>query len=164
VTQKDKKAHTGEMRKRHEQIIRSGVLGKIGSEGRLAFAVALCWADYGSCQFRMSARGAAKVAGVAVTTMRRGISQLVAAGVLEVGAAEPGRRQKYRFSVPRAHEACAPPDTLCVRPLTRGVRAAHTGGARGAHEACAQRAQGVSSFPQCSSRVPQGTLKGTLNG
>lgn len=164
MTGKTKTADTGAMRRRHEDIVRSGVLARIGSEGRLVFAVALCWADYKTCQFRMSARGAAKVAGVAVTTVRRGIAQLVDAGVFDVAPHDHGKRRRYRFAVPGAHEACAQGDTPCVRPLTQGVRAAHTGGARSAHEACAQRAQGVSPFPQCSSRVPQGTLKGTHNG
>lgn len=147
MTQKDQPGSTGEMRRRHEAIIRSGALGKVRSEGRLVFALALCWADYKTCQFRMSARGAAKTAGVQPTAIRRGLAQLVQHGVIEAGPPEPGKRQKYRFRSPQksAHEPCAggahtvspTGHTQCAPPDTPR--------AHGAHTPCEGRAQTVSS-------------------
>ena len=118
---KDGAASRGEMRRRHEEIIRSGVLRRVRSEGRLVFALALCWADYKTCQFRMSARGAATTAGVEPTTVRRGLTQLLELGVIEAGPAEPGKRQRYRFRTPQmgAHEPCA--------GRAQGVSGARTG-------------------------------------
>jgi len=148
------KGSSGEMRRRHEAIIRSGALGRIGSEGRLVFALALCWADYRTCAFRMSARGAATVSGVQPTAIRRGLSQLVDQGIIQAGQKEQGKRRKYRFLPPQegAHEVCAPPDTQCAHP---------------AHEACAPRARSVSGAR--TTRVPYSSivLKGssrTLDG
>ena len=99
---------TGEMRRRHEAIIRSGILRKVRSEGRLVFALALCWADYKTCQFRMSIRGAATTAGVEPTSIRRGLTQLLELGVIQAGPKEAGKRQRYRFATPQksAHEPC----------------------------------------------------------
>lgn len=146
MSQKTRTASTGEMRRRHEAIIRSGSLAKLRSEGRLVFALALCWADYKNCQFRMSARGAATVAGVQPTAIRRGLRQLVDQGVIEVGPSQPRKRQLYRFLSP---ESTRPESTdgraqgVCA-PRAHSVRAPDTHGARGAHERCADRAQGVS--------------------
>ena len=157
------------MRRRHEAIIRSGALARLRSEGRLVFALALCWADYKTCQFRFSARGAAKMAGVQPTAVRRGLAQLLEVGVIEAGPAEDGKRLKYRFRTPQksAHGSCAggthpvppPGHTPCAPP--------DTGGAQGAHGVCAGRAPGVSSARTAcvpyssiilkdSSRNPQG--------
>lgn len=125
------KAVIGEMRRRHEAIVRSGILSSLRSEGRLVFVIALVWADYKSCQFTMSCRGAATVAGVQTTSIRRGLKQLVEAGVLERGP-KKGKRDRYRFLLPSsggAHTGCQGHDT---------------GGVRGAHTPCQERAPGVS--------------------
>lgn len=134
------------MRRRHEAIIRSGALAKVRSEGRLVFVLALCWADYKTCQFRISARGAAKTAGVQPTAIRRGIAQLIEHGVIEAGPHEPGKRQKYRFRPPQksAHEPCAGGTHSVCAPRTHTVRAPDTPGAHSAHEPCEGRARPVS--------------------
>jgi hypothetical protein len=161
---KDGKDSRGEMRRRHEAIIRSGVLGRLRSEGRLVMTLALCWADYKSCQFRMSARGAASVAGIQPTTVRRGLEQLLAAGVIEAGKPERGKRQLYRFRPPQktAHEPWAggahpvrPPAHTPCAPRAHPVRTPRTPCAHTAHTPCADRAQAVRPIPQLSSRVPQ---------
>jgi DNA-binding transcriptional ArsR family regulator len=139
MSQKGESAPRGEMRRRHEAIIRSGVLARLGSEGRLVLTLGLCWADYKTCQFRMSARGAASVAGVQQTTVRRGIRQLIEAGVIEVGPREEGNRQRYRFKVPQidAHVACEG-GAQGVRPPAHGSCAPpHTPCAHTAHTTCA---------------------------
>ena len=119
------KAVSGEMRRRHEAIVRSGVLSSIRSEGRLVFVIALVWADYKSCQFTMSYRGAASMAGVQVNSIRRGLKQLIDAGILEQGPRK-GLRGQYRFKSPPsgAH-------TQGDRGGARAVTGAHTGGDRG---------------------------------
>lgn len=97
---KGKEASRGEMRRRHEAIIRSGALRGLRSEGRMVFFLALCWADYKTCQFRMSIRGAATTAGVQPNSVRRGLAQLIELGVIQAGPPQPGKRQLYRFRPP----------------------------------------------------------------
>lgn len=146
MTNERGKAAIGEMRRRHEAIVRSGVLGKIRSEGRLVFALALCWADYKTCQFRMSARGTAKIARVQPTAIRRGLAQLIDHGVIEPGPKEPGKRPKYRFRAPQksAHEPCAGVTHGVRVPLTHTVRPPDTPGAQSAHRQCAEGTPTVS--------------------
>ena len=120
------------MRRRHERIIRSGALARVRSEGRLVFGIALCWADYKTCQFRMSMRGAAVISGVHPNTVRRGITQLVDEGIIEVGPSEHGKRQRYRFCIPkegddgssppRSHPVTAPRSPPVCAPVTGCVR------------------------------------------
>jgi hypothetical protein len=143
---KEGKANRGEMRRRHEAIIRSGVLRSLRSEGRMVLSMALCWADYATCQFRMSARGAAAVAGVQPTAVRRGLQQLIEAGVIEAGPAEVGKRQKYRFRPPQkgAHTPCAPLTHSVSPPRTHPVSTPDTGCARAGHTPCAGRTPPVS--------------------
>lgn len=156
------------MRRRHERIIRSGALARVRSEGRLVFGIALCWADYAKCTFRMSVRGAAAVVGVHPTTVRRGITQLIEAGILEVGSAEPGKRQRYRFRVPQGgHEPCPPRAHSVTSPRSHTVPPPVTPGVRAGHGVCAQGSPGVSSartgcapYSSIVLKVPQGTVEG----
>lgn len=146
MTQGSEKAGRGEMRRRHERIIRSGALGRLRSEGRLVFAIALCWADYGKCTFRMSIRGAATVTGVQPTTIRRGLAQLIQAGIVEAGDKEPGKRQRYRFRTPEGGHRSCPPRSHSVTPnrsplVPPPVTTRNPSG----HGVCAQRSPGVSS-------------------
>lgn len=154
------KAPMGEMRRRHEAIMRSGAMAKVGSEGRLVFAFGLMYADYETCKFTMSARGGAKVCMCQPTTFRRGIAQLQSAGVLLKGPATKNGRHFYRFVVPTnggAHERCAGARTSGDRGAHEPCAGARTSGARGAHEACAgahtSGAPYSSMFLKDSSRV-----------
>ena len=141
MSSKSASGFTGEMRRRHEAIIRSGILRKVRSEGRLVFALALCWADYKTCQFRMSIRGAATTAGVEPTSVRRGLTQLLELGVIQAGPKEAGKRQRYRFATPQksAHEPCPGGSRAvtgeghepCAPPVTSGARSAHEPCTRG---------------------------------
>ena len=157
------------MRRRHERIIRSGALARVRSEGRRVFGVALCWADYKTCQFRMSMRGAAVIAGVHPNTVRRGIAQLVDEGIIEVGPAEHGKRQRYRFCIPKeGDDGSSPPRSQAVTaPRSPTVCAPVTPGVRPGHGVCAQGSPGVSSartgcdpYPSIVLKVPQGTVEG----
>lgn len=158
---------TGSMRRLHEAIIRSGALGRIGSEGRLVFAIALCWADYKSCAFTFSARGAAKIACVEVNSVRRGLRQLAQAGIIEQSTKRSGIRRRFRFCVPTVTtvptigtDATVGAHTPCVRPRARSVCAPVTQRVRSAHTSCAQRTRSVTPIPQLSSRTPQGVREG----
>lgn len=163
MTQKDGKASVGEMRRRHEAIIRSGVLKNLRSEGRMVLAMALCWADYKTCQFRMSARGAAAVAGVQPTAVRRGLQQLVDAGVIEAGPSETGKRQRYRFRPPQkgAHEVCAGGTHSVCAPLTHPVSTPDTPGARAGHTPCPGRTPPVSGARTVCAPYSSIVLKGS---
>jgi hypothetical protein len=126
------KAVYGEMRRRHEAIVRSGVLSTVRSEGRLVFVIALVWADYKTCKFVLSCRGAATIAGVQINSIRRGIKQLEQVGVIERGPKTKRGRDQFKFVIPTlggAHTEC---------------QGAHTGGVRGAHSPCQGRTPGVS--------------------
>jgi hypothetical protein len=152
------KAAKGEMRKRHEAIVRSGALASVRSEGRLVFVIALVWADYKTCEFTMSSHGAAEVAGVQRTSIRRGIEQLMEAGILRRGPKRQNRH-RYRFIVPSngdGHSGCQLPGTSGASCLAPGVPVPGTG--------CASSlAPGVPPIPQCSSRVPSRNPQGTGN-
>lgn len=164
------KALSGEMRRRHEAIMRSGVMAKVRSEGRLVFAFGLMYADYASCEFKMSARGGAKVCVCQPTTFRRGIAQLRAAGVLQKGRLTKNGRHWYRFVVPTfggAHEPCAEARTTGDRGAHQPCAEARTTGARGAHEPCAEgRTTGAhysSMFLKGSSRTLEGVPQGSAD-
>jgi hypothetical protein len=157
MSKKNEPGDYGSMRRMHEAIIRSGSLGRLGSEGRLVFGIALCWADYKNCTFTMSARGAAKVACVQVNSVRRGLMQLAKAGLIEQSVKRSGGRRKFRFCLPKnPDESGSEAHTSCVRQLAHSVCAHGTAGVRGAHDPCHERTHSVPSIPQLSSRTPQG--------
>lgn len=119
-----------------------GSMGRLRSEGRLMALYVLLWADFEKCTARFSLRSAARLMDVGVTTARRGVSQLVEAGILVIlekgdgastslfGLADPdtsGARPGHERCAPRARLVCAP----------------DTSGARGAHEPCTERARVV---------------------
>jgi hypothetical protein len=97
------------MRRRHERIIRSGALARVRSEGRLVFGIALCWADYGKCTFRMSVRGAATVAGVHPTTVRRGLTSLSKQAFWKSGQKRLGSGRDTVSAFRRGGTSRAPP-------------------------------------------------------
>ena len=132
-----------EMRRRWRAVLEGGHLAALGSEGRLMASYVQYWADFSSCEVRFSMRYAARYLGVQVTTVRRGVSQLIAAGILGVVEASEGSGRTRYVVLERAQGVCAPPDTLRARERTQGVRAPDTLRARSEHEACAQRTQPV---------------------
>jgi hypothetical protein len=133
----------GEMRRRWRAILEDGSLTALGSEGRLVASYVQHWADFASCEIRFSMRYVAKYLGVQVTTVRRGVSQMIEAGVLEVAEPRQGTG-RTRYVVPeRARSVCATPDTLRARERTQGVCAPDTLRARSEHATCAQRTQPV---------------------
>lgn len=129
------KPDTKQMRRRWRAFLEDGSLGRLRSEGRLMALYALYWADFSSCTLKFSIRGAARSMGVGFTTARRGLTQLVELGILEVsGGPDTYGRVTYCFTDPITsrvrpdHEPCAPPITS---------------GDQGAHEPCALRSRAV---------------------
>lgn len=137
-----KQSRKGEMRRRWRAMMDDGSLAALRSEGRLAALYVLYAADWSSCHVRLSMRHAARSLGVHVTTVRRGISQMIAGGLLEVlEPGEGGRRTLY--VVPERARAVCAPDTSGARTRAPAVRAPDTSGARSEHEPCAQRTRAV---------------------
>jgi len=136
------KSRKGEMRRRWRAMLEDGSLAALRSEGRLVALYVLYAADWSSCEVRLSMRWAAKSIGVHPTTIRRGITQMVELGILEVLGKHEGSG-KTRFVVPERAPLVRAPDTSGARPRTRAVRAPDTGGARAGHEPCAERARVV---------------------
>jgi hypothetical protein len=130
----------GELRRRWRAMLEDGSLAALGSEGRLVACYVQHWGDFTTCEIRFSMRYVAKYLGVQVTTVRRGVSQMIDAGILQI-LEQPEGSGRTRYVVPeRARSVCAPPDTTGARERTRSVRAPDTLRARPGHEACAQRA------------------------
>jgi hypothetical protein len=125
----------GELRRRHRALLSGGILARLGSEGRLVACYALYWADFEKCTLKLSIRGAAKVLGVSPNGVRRGIQQLLDAGVLLLISKGTGSgRSQYELASP-GHEACA------LR--TRSVTPPGTPRDRSAHVACTERTRSV---------------------
>lgn len=110
-------------------------MARLGSEGRLMACYALYWADFEKCTLKLSVRGAAKVLGVCPNGVRRGIQQLLEAGVLTLVSKGTGsQRSQYEVGAP-GHEACALRTRSVTTPVTTGDRSAHV--------ACTERTRSV---------------------
>jgi hypothetical protein len=133
-------------------MLEDGSLASLRSEGRLAALYVLYAADFSTCQVRMSIRRAAKLVGVHPTTIRRGITQMISCGVLEV-LEKPEGSGRTVFLVTARAPVVPPPGTSGVQERaqgvpppghewcalrTRAVRGARTSGARSAHTLCPQ--------------------------
>lgn len=137
-----KPSRKGSLRRRWRSLLEDGSLAALRSEGRLAALYVFYAADWSSCQVRLSMRHAARALGVQTTTVRRGISQLVAGGILEV-LDKPEGAAKTLYRVCERAQCVRAPDTSGARPRTQGVRAPDTQCARSAHEPCAPRTHPV---------------------
>ena len=127
------------LRTRWRELLSDGSMAALRSEGRLVALYVLSVADWGTCQARFTMRRAAKGMGVHPTTVRRGISQMVAAGILEILEKGEGTSKTSFLILGRAPLVRAP-DTSGARERARAVRAPDTARARSGHEPCAERA------------------------
>jgi len=125
----EKPSRKAELRTRWRLAMEDGTLASLRSEGRLVALYVFLKADWATCEVKFSMRNVAELLGVQPTTVRRGISQLVAAGVLRV-LGKSADKNKTRFVV----ERCA-----------QGVRTPDPSRARAAHEPCAPRTRAVRS-------------------
>lgn len=136
---RDKKpSRKGELRRRWRAFLEDGSIASLRSEGRLVALYVLHVADWSSCEVRFTYRRAAMCICVHVTSVRRGVSQLIQAGILEVLEKSRGTgKTKYRIC--ERAQAVPTPDTSGARLRTRAVPTPDTSGARSVHEPCAHR-------------------------
>lgn len=143
MTNQKKPSAQGELRRRWRAMLDDGSIAKLRSEGRLVALYVLYAADFKTCEVRCSLRHVARTLGVQVTAVRRGMTQLVAAGVVErLGKSEKTGRGRFLI-VARAPSVRAQ-DTSGARSMTQSVRAQDTSGARSEHDTCLRRARTVS--------------------
>jgi hypothetical protein len=137
-----KKSSRGELRRRWREMLKDGSLAALRSEGRLVALYVFHAADWTSCEVRFSMRRVAGILGVHPTTVRRGISQLLDGGILEIlgKSAGPG---STLYVVPERARAVRAPDTSGAQERARVVRSPDTSGAQSAHEPCAVRTRPV---------------------
>lgn len=135
----------GELRRRWRALMQAGSFAGLRSEGRLVAIYVLCVADWVTCEVSFSMRRAAKAVCVQPTTIRRGMIQLVEAGVL--GVLEKGDRQtRARYVVSGCAHPVSRVDTSGAHPCAQGVRTLDTSGAQGAHTLCPPRTRAVRSL------------------
>lgn len=79
----DEKSARGELRRRIQAIIKSGITSSLGSPGLRMLNYLQAFANYETCRVRVSARGAAKLLMIPVTSARRGLLELERMRVIE---------------------------------------------------------------------------------
>jgi hypothetical protein len=142
MTAEKKPSSRGELQRRWRAMLEDGSLASLRSEGRLMALYVLHMADWSSCELKFSMRRAAKVLTVQPTTVRRGVSQLVDAGILEI-LGKPSGPGSTRFVVSERARVVRTPDTSGAQDCARAVRTPDTSGAQSAHEPCAVRTRAV---------------------
>lgn len=140
----EKTSSKGEMRRRWRAFMEDGSVAGLRSEGRLVALYVFYAANWSTCEVRFSMRKVAEFLGVQPTSVRRGVSQMVDAGILEV-LGTPGGGRATRYSVSDCARVVRRVDTSGAQDCARAVRGVDTSGAQGAHEPCAARARVVRS-------------------
>lgn len=138
----DQKPAMGESRRRWQAVFQDGSLAGLRSEGRLVACYVFLKVDWSSCEVRFSMRHAAKFMQVQPTTVRRGVSQMLEAGILEI-LEKPDGRGWTRYVVPERAQAVSTPDTSGAQGCAQAVSTPDTTRAQSAHEPCAVRARVV---------------------
>lgn len=132
----------GELRRRWKANLQNGSIAALRSEGRLAALYVLYAANWKTCEVRCSMRRVAKFMGVQPTTIRRGIAQLLDAGVLSK-LGDSGCRSAASYVFLACARGVRTLDTSGAQPCAQHVRTPDTSGAQDGHERCAARAQPV---------------------
>ncbi|RLS76214.1 MAG: hypothetical protein DWI03_09840 [Planctomycetota bacterium] len=89
----------GELHRRVSAIIQAGVFAAMPRPGLVVFLQARQWADFATCRLTVSLRRLASECGIGLSTAKRGVDALVAAGVL---TERPNKRTDFRvFEVTR---------------------------------------------------------------
>lgn len=139
-----KQSSKAALRRRWRAMLADGSIASLGSEGRLVAHYVVYAADWSTCELRASMRHMARFLCVQPTTVRRGVSQLLEAGVLCV-VAKPDGSGRTRYAIPERAQGVRAPDTQCAQGRARGVSTPDTQCARAAHKACPERARPVRS-------------------
>ena len=138
----DKDPTKFETRRRWLAMMKDGSIAALRSEGRLVALYVFYAADWTSGEVRFSMRRVASLFGVQPTTVRRGISQLLDRGILEV-LGKPEGPGATLYGVCERAPLVRTPDTSGAQSRTRAVRSPDTSGAQSAHEPCAVRTRPV---------------------
>lgn len=138
----DQKPAMGESRRRWQAVFQDGSMASLRSEGRLVACYVFLKVDWSTCEVRFSMRHAAKFMQVHPTTVRRGVSQMLDAGILEV-LGKPDGPGWTRYVVAERAQCVSTPDTSRAQGRAQGVSTPDTSGAQSAHEPCAVRARAV---------------------
>ncbi len=103
----DKKPHErGELQRRVSMIIQTGVFAAMSRPGLVVFIQVRQWADFRTCRLTVSLRKLASECRVSLSTAKRGVDALVAAGVL---TERPNGRHDFRvFEVTRPRRRAQP--------------------------------------------------------
>jgi hypothetical protein len=136
------KSSRGELRRRWRAMLKDGSVAGLRSEGRLVALYVFYAADWTTCEVRFSMRRVAGLLGVQPTTVRRGISQLLDGGILEI-LGKPAGPGSTLYVIPERARAVRAPDTSGAQERARAVRRPDTSGAQSAHEPCAVRTRPV---------------------
>ncbi len=96
----------GELQRRVSAIIQTGVFAAMSRPGLVVFLQVRQWADFRTCRLTLSLRKLACECRVGVSTAKRGVDALVAAGVL---TERPNGRNDFRvFEVTRPRRRAQP--------------------------------------------------------
>jgi len=136
------KPDRGRLRRRWRAMLKDGSLASLRSEGRLVALYVFYAADWTTCQVRFSMRRVAGLLGVHPTSVRRGIAQLLAGGILEV-LGKPAGPGSTLYGIPERARVVRATDTSGAHERARVVRSPDTSGAQTAHEPCAVRTRPV---------------------
>ncbi len=89
----------GELHRRVSAIIKAGIFAAMSRPGLVVFLQARQWADFKTCRLTVSLRKLASECGIGLSTAKRGVDALMAAGVL---TERPNKRTDFRvFEVTR---------------------------------------------------------------
>lgn len=138
----DRNNQKAELRTRWRSFMDDGTLASLRSEGRLMAHYVFLTGSWTTCQIRFAIRQAARAMGVHPNTARRGVQQLLAAGVLEILEKGEGT-SRTTYLVPTRSRAVTPPVTSGDRPRSRVVTGAHTSGDHPGHGSCPERTRAV---------------------
>jgi len=136
------KPDRGRLRRCWRAMLKDGSLAGLRSEGRLVALYVFYAADWTTCEVRFSMRRVAGLLGVHPTTVRRGISQLLDGGILEI-LGKPAGPVSTLYGICERARAVRAPDTSGAQERARVVRSPDTSGAQTAHEPCADRTRPV---------------------
>ena len=104
----EEKSARGELRRRIQAIIKSGITSVLGAPGLRMLNYLQSFANYETCRVRVSARGAAKLLKIEVTSARRGLLELERLRVIEcTKRGVGGARSKYEIRdlpLPGSHD------------------------------------------------------------
>lgn len=156
--QERKPSAKGEARRRWRSFMENGSVGRLRSEGRLMACYVFYWADFEKCTIRFSLRGAARSLGVRLTTVQRGVQQLVDGGILALS--EKGDGSDFSlFELREVTTVCGHPDHGVWSGRPQGVVTPTTGCGQSDHEPWSARPQGVVSATTSRghiTRIPTG--------